>query len=128
MDTKRRLCEITDAPNVEILLGSGTLANDMVAAQLSVHSEPGLILSNGEFGDRLIDHARRFGLHAHRHTDDIALRTAVRGNGAGCRLHALRARFDDGKHAVAEPAARGLQILHRPSGLPRARPPSPLSG
>ena len=64
VDTKRRLCELTGAFNVEILLGSGTLANDMVAAQLSVHSEPGLILSNGEFGDRLIDHARRFGLRA----------------------------------------------------------------
>jgi len=64
MDTKRRLRELTGAFYVEILLGSGTLANDMVAAQLSVHSEPGLILSNGEFGDRLIDHARRFGLYA----------------------------------------------------------------
>lgn len=64
VDTKRRLCELTGAGYVEILLGSGTLANDMVAAQLSRHSGPGLILSNGEFGDRLIDHARRFGLCA----------------------------------------------------------------
>jgi aspartate aminotransferase-like enzyme len=64
VDTKRRLCELTGTLDVEILLGSGTLANDMVAAQLSMHSGPGLILSNGEFGDRLIDHGRRFGLCA----------------------------------------------------------------
>lgn len=63
-DVKQRLCGLTDASHVEVLLGSGTLANDMVAAQLSTHQGPGLILSNGEFGDRLIDHARRFGLHA----------------------------------------------------------------
>jgi aspartate aminotransferase-like enzyme len=41
------------------MLGSGTLANDAVAAQLSLEDGPGVILSNGEFGDRLIDHARR---------------------------------------------------------------------
>src|SRR5438876_775276 len=41
---------------------SGTLANDMVAAQLSLMSAPGIILSNGEFGDRLVDHATRFSL------------------------------------------------------------------
>jgi aspartate aminotransferase-like enzyme len=60
--TKRLLCEFVGAKNVEILLGSGTLANDAVAAQLSLSPTRGLILSNGEFGDRLIDHATRFGL------------------------------------------------------------------
>ena len=63
-DAKQHLCDLTEASQVEILLGSGTLANDMVAAQLSMHPGPGLILSNGEFGDRLIDHARRFRLRA----------------------------------------------------------------
>ncbi|MFO1514659.1 MAG: aminotransferase class V-fold PLP-dependent enzyme, partial [Verrucomicrobiota bacterium] len=58
-DTKRMLCELTQAKNVELLLGSGTLANDMVAAQLSLLPGPGVVLSNGEFGSRLIDHARR---------------------------------------------------------------------
>jgi aspartate aminotransferase-like enzyme len=47
---------------VELLLGSGTLANDAVAGQLSLLGERGLVLSNGEFGDRLTDHARRFRL------------------------------------------------------------------
>lgn len=57
--TKRLLCELAGAKNVEILLGSGSLANDAVCAQLSLLNQPGLILSNGEFGDRLIDHATR---------------------------------------------------------------------
>jgi aspartate aminotransferase-like enzyme len=57
--TKRALCEMTNAKEVEILLGSGSLANDAVCAQLSLLDQPGLILSNGEFGERLIDHATR---------------------------------------------------------------------
>ena len=61
---KSRLCALVNANNVELLLGSGTLANDAVAAQLSLEEGPGLILSNGEFGDRLLDHARR---HARQH-------------------------------------------------------------
>jgi aspartate aminotransferase-like enzyme len=60
--TKQILCELTSARHVEILLGSGTLANDAIAAQLSMEAKPGLILTNGEFGDRLADHARRMGL------------------------------------------------------------------
>lgn len=57
--TKQMLCELTRARNVELFLGSGTLANDVVAGQLSLMSGPGLVLSNGEFGERLVDHARR---------------------------------------------------------------------
>lgn len=59
---KRRLCKLVNAREVEILLGSGTLANDAVAAQLSLNEGRGLVLSNGEFGDRLINHAARMGL------------------------------------------------------------------
>jgi aspartate aminotransferase-like enzyme len=59
---RQRLCHLVSARNVQILIGSGTLANDTVGAQLSLQKKPGLILSNGEFGERLIDHARRFGL------------------------------------------------------------------
>src|SRR5688572_9048043 len=43
--TRRLLCELTKAAKVEILLGSGSLANDAVCAQLSVLNQPGLILS-----------------------------------------------------------------------------------
>ncbi len=60
--TKRLLCKMVGAQHVEILLGSGTLANDAIAAQLSLGSGRGVILNNGEFGERLLDHAVRFGL------------------------------------------------------------------
>jgi aspartate aminotransferase-like enzyme len=56
------LCELVQARSVELFLGSGTLANDVVAGQLSLEPGPGLVLSNGEFGDRLVDHAQRLGL------------------------------------------------------------------
>jgi aspartate aminotransferase-like enzyme/GNAT superfamily N-acetyltransferase len=56
---RRLLCELTGAPRVQILMGSGTLANDAVAAQLSVMGGVGLVLSNGEFGERLVDQASR---------------------------------------------------------------------
>ncbi len=61
--TKDLLCNLVHTRNVEILTGSGSLANDCIAAQLSANFGAGLILSNGEFGNRLIDHARRFGLN-----------------------------------------------------------------
>jgi aspartate aminotransferase-like enzyme len=59
---KGLLCELTCAAHVEVLAGSGTLANDLVAAQLSLLKGRGIILSNGEFGERLVDQAKRFGL------------------------------------------------------------------
>ena len=43
-------------------MGSGTHANDQVAAQLSLLEGKGLVLFNGEFGLRLTDHAKRFNL------------------------------------------------------------------
>src|SRR3954465_13694803 len=51
--TKEILCELVRARSVELLLGSGTLANDVVAAQVSLEQRRGLVLSNGEFGERL---------------------------------------------------------------------------
>lgn len=59
---KARLCEIAGADRVDVLLGSGTAANDAIAGQLSLDGGIGLVLSNGEFGERLSDHARRFRL------------------------------------------------------------------
>ena len=56
------MCELVRASKAELLLGSGTLANDVVAGQLCLEKRRGLILSNGEFGERLIDHAKRFAL------------------------------------------------------------------
>lgn len=66
LETMRRaraaLISLVNAPHVALMVGSGTLANDAVAAQLRGREGAGLILSNGEFGERLIDHARRWGL------------------------------------------------------------------
>ncbi|WJY26319.1 aminotransferase class V-fold PLP-dependent enzyme [Sporosarcina trichiuri] len=59
---KRQLTDLTGAAYVHVLQGTGTLANDAVAAQLSRIDGKGLILVNGEFGRRLLDHAERMGL------------------------------------------------------------------
>jgi aspartate aminotransferase-like enzyme/GNAT superfamily N-acetyltransferase len=58
-DVRSKLRRLTGARHVSVALGSGTLANDMVGAQLRGH---GIVLSNGEFGERLVDHAQRWGL------------------------------------------------------------------
>ena len=60
--TKELLCKLVNATSVELLFGSGTLSNDVVGAQLSLLPGRGLVLSNGEFGERLADQARRFKL------------------------------------------------------------------
>jgi len=67
-DCRARLATMTRANDVQILLGTGTLANDAIAQQLRLVGRPGWVLSNGEFGERLVDHARRAGLEftAHR--------------------------------------------------------------
>ncbi|MGK2859433.1 MAG: aminotransferase class V-fold PLP-dependent enzyme [Thermoanaerobaculia bacterium] len=56
------LRRLTGASNAQIVTGTGTLANDMVAAQIACWEGQGLILTNGEFGERLQDHSRRFRL------------------------------------------------------------------
>jgi aspartate aminotransferase-like enzyme len=60
--TQQALCGLVGAKYVQILTGSGTLANDVVGAQIATLDARGMILSNGEFGERLADHARRIGL------------------------------------------------------------------
>lgn len=60
--TRQALCDLVGATHCEILLGSGTLANDVVGAQLTLEGARGVVLSNGEFGARLLDQARRFKL------------------------------------------------------------------
>lgn len=61
-ETKRLLCELVGARCGELLLGSGTLANEVVASYLEALEGRGVILVNGEFGERLIDHSRRLNL------------------------------------------------------------------
>ncbi|WP_372845187.1 GNAT family N-acetyltransferase [Pontiella sp.] len=59
------LCGLTQARQVEILMGTGTLANDAVAAQLSLLCQTGLILVSGEFGRRLVRNANGAKLFFH---------------------------------------------------------------
>jgi len=61
--TRAALGRLVNAKHVQVMTGSGTLANDVIAAQLSLLPGRGLILSNGEFGERLLDHAKRMGLN-----------------------------------------------------------------
>lgn len=56
---KARLRALTGAREVAALHGSGTLANDAIAAHLQGR---GIVLTNGEFGERLVGHAQRAGL------------------------------------------------------------------
>ena len=62
LGVRRRLCDLTGANHCAVMVGSGTLANDVVAAQLSRLDAPGTIVTAGEFGERLLDHADRLGL------------------------------------------------------------------
>lgn len=62
-ETRQALLDLSGARHAQILCGSGTLANDVVAGQISLLPGRGLVLCNGEFGERLLDHARRFDLH-----------------------------------------------------------------
>ena len=63
---RHALCALTGAHYAQIMLGSGTLANEVVCAQLSRLEAPGMVVSNGEFGERLADQARRSWL-THEH-------------------------------------------------------------
>jgi aspartate aminotransferase-like enzyme len=58
---KERLLRLTKAANCQLLLGSGTLANEVIAMQLKKLSN-GVIFINGEFGKRLQSHAIRAGV------------------------------------------------------------------
>ena len=61
---KEALCQLTKASVVIPLVGSGTLANDAMLGQLKSEfpGERGLVLTNGEFGNRLRRQAQQWGL------------------------------------------------------------------
>ncbi|WP_316572708.1 aminotransferase class V-fold PLP-dependent enzyme [Neobacillus sp. YIM B06451] len=63
---RAKLCDLVNANNVQIVIGTGTLANDLVGAQLKKLPGKGLVLANGEFGYRLIEHAERLGLQYYK--------------------------------------------------------------
>ncbi len=58
-DVRERLRALTGARHVAIVAGSGTLANDALAGQIGLLGGHGLVLANGEFGERLAGQAAR---------------------------------------------------------------------
>ncbi|TKH08236.1 aminotransferase class V-fold PLP-dependent enzyme, partial [Bacillus wiedmannii] len=62
-NVKKRLLHMTKAMHVQLMLGTGTLANDAIALQLRSLKGKRLVLTNGEFGNRLVGHASRAQLH-----------------------------------------------------------------
>lgn len=64
-DMKGELCKLAKAKYVIPLVGTGTLVNDAMLGQLKSEflHEAGLVLVNGEFGDRLHNQAKQWGLH-----------------------------------------------------------------
>ena len=63
-ETRLRLSELMGGLQSVVLCGSGTLANDMVAASLraAFGDAEGLVVANGEFGERLVRQALCAGL------------------------------------------------------------------
>ncbi|RFU63508.1 aminotransferase class V-fold PLP-dependent enzyme [Peribacillus glennii] len=61
-EVRLKLCQYVNANFAQVVTGTGTLGNDIIAAQLTRIPGRGLLLANGEFGYRLIDHASRFNL------------------------------------------------------------------
>jgi len=59
---RARLSALTGAADAALLVGTGTLANDVVACRLAALGGRGIVFANGEFGERLADHALRMGL------------------------------------------------------------------
>ena len=56
------ISKMMNVKNTQIFTGSGTLANEVILAHISTLNLDGAILSNGEFGNRLILQAKRFQL------------------------------------------------------------------
>jgi aspartate aminotransferase-like enzyme len=63
-DVRNRLQRLSGGLSTALFPGSGTLANDVVGAAIAADGtrRKGLVLANGEFGDRLANHARRWRL------------------------------------------------------------------
>jgi aspartate aminotransferase-like enzyme len=60
--TKEFLCEQFNTQQAFFITGSGTAANEAMIWQIKIRGGKGLILSNGEFGSRLIEQAERASL------------------------------------------------------------------
>ncbi|MFC4321593.1 aminotransferase class V-fold PLP-dependent enzyme [Litchfieldia salsa] len=60
-NVQMKLSKMMNAEYSQVLLGSGSLANDVIVNQMRKEGK-GLILVNGEFGQRLVIHAERAGV------------------------------------------------------------------
>jgi aspartate aminotransferase-like enzyme len=56
---QQKICRATGARHVVFMTGSGSLANEAMIAQLKRSGDRGLLLTNGEFGNRLIHQAEK---------------------------------------------------------------------
>lgn len=63
-EVRSTLCQLANAPAVAMTVGSGTLANEIIASTIAAgpHASAGLMLVNGEFGTRIVKQVERFGL------------------------------------------------------------------
>jgi aspartate aminotransferase-like enzyme len=119
---RARLRDLTGARDVQVIPGSGSLATSIIAAQLSRAGAPGLVLSNGEFGERLAAEAARVGLRFDRYQlpwgtafdlDDIAARVQRLPAGAWvwCVQHETSTGALNPVEAIAALcAAQGLRL------------------
>ena len=71
-DTLAKIEKILDVKQATILHGSATLANEAIMAQLKGRNlNNGLILANGEFGNRLVRATKRHGLNIETYSVDF---------------------------------------------------------
>jgi aspartate aminotransferase-like enzyme len=56
---QQKVCKATGARHVVFMTGSGSLANEAMIAQIKRTGQKGLILTNGEFGNRLINQCQK---------------------------------------------------------------------
>lgn len=82
---KQNLRALVGARHIAIIAGSGTLGNDAVASQIRLSGGKGVVLTNGEFGERLAGQAARHQL------DHTVIASAW---GAPLDLGELRRRLD----------------------------------
>lgn len=61
-NVKEMLLNLSKTKYVHLLSGSGTLANEAMIGQIKALPGHGIIISNGAFGERLLNQAKRWGL------------------------------------------------------------------
>jgi aspartate aminotransferase-like enzyme len=121
---RRTLSSLVGGRDVALLNGSGTLANETVAATLAADPQAGrgVLLVNGEFGQRLAQQATRFGLRPRLLTwrwgqpwnlDEVAATLAGEPPGSwvwGVHLESSTGVLNDLPGLVQLAQARGIRV------------------